>query len=235
MTTSRFLAITTIVLTLVGTKVAQAAEFFVIPGTQTLLVLGVTQASDVGTIQGHIRDDNIDTLILRGPGGDLEAAFAISDLVIENQLDTVVPDDTDCASASASASASACAIIFVAGSVRELGNGARIGFHLPFAVFGRGADYNDAPTPYEFCRPFLNLPKRSSEMAVLFREPMAACMTLIYQMGLQDIRRLDKLFNRDGISEEVMDLMIETLPSDMSWVSHDGDKAISLGLHNAAG
>ncbi len=123
MTINKLLVAAAISLSLFGAKVAQAAEFFVIPGTQTLLVLGVTQASDVSTIQSHIRDDDIDTLILRGPGGDLEAAFAISDLVLNNQLDTVVPDDTDCASA--------CAIIFVAGRMRELGK--RCSPWIPFA------------------------------------------------------------------------------------------------------
>ena len=69
-----FLAGLALPITLIA-SVSNAAEFFVIPGTSTLLVLGETEASDAETIQQYINDKGVDTFILRGPGGDLEAAF----------------------------------------------------------------------------------------------------------------------------------------------------------------
>jgi hypothetical protein len=87
---------------------AFSAEFFVLPGTNSLLVLGETLPSDSSIIADYVQNDGIDTLMLRGPGGSLDAAFIVAELLLENSVNTVVPKDTDCASA--------CAIIFSAGN-----------------------------------------------------------------------------------------------------------------------
>lgn len=46
---------------------ASSAEFFVLPGTSTLLVLGETKTSDVEDIQRYIADEQIDSIILNAP------------------------------------------------------------------------------------------------------------------------------------------------------------------------
>ena len=43
---------------------AEAAEFFVLPGTKSLLVMGETRQTDVQTLRNYIQNDKIDSLIL---------------------------------------------------------------------------------------------------------------------------------------------------------------------------
>ena len=110
-------------------NLALAAEFFILPGTKTLLMMGETKSSDVETLTSYLaKGDQIDTLLLKGPGGDLDAGYAVSDLVIKNRLNITVPENTDCASA--------CSLIFSSGHIRTLNDGARLGFHLPFIEIG---------------------------------------------------------------------------------------------------
>lgn len=61
------------------------------------------------------------TVILSGPGGSVAAALAIGREIQERRLPTLVMPDTSCASA--------CSLIWLAGQRRQLGRGARIGFH----------------------------------------------------------------------------------------------------------
>ena len=60
-------------------------------------------------------------VVLSGPGGSLSAALLIGKEIQERQFSTLVPANTYCASA--------CSLIWLAGSRRMLGAGARIGFH----------------------------------------------------------------------------------------------------------
>lgn len=60
-------------------------------------------------------------VILSGPGGAVAPALAIGREIRRRGLDTVVPANTDCASA--------CSLIWLAGTRRLLGDGARIGLH----------------------------------------------------------------------------------------------------------
>ena len=76
-----------------------AAEFFVLPGTKTLLMMGETKATDVTILKSYIMQDKIDGLILKGPGGDLDAGYAIADVVLKFGLNITVPKNTECASA----------------------------------------------------------------------------------------------------------------------------------------
>lgn len=196
----------------VGT-VAQAAEFFVIPGTTTLLLLGETSSNDVDALKKAVKNDKVDTIVLKGPGGNLEAAFSMADLIIEKQLATVVPKNTDCASS--------CALVFLAGSVRTLEEGARLGFHLPFLSSEASED------DYRFlCRTLGAEAGVYKHLASHFIHPR--CTVKIYQMGLRDIRRLNTLVVRDGISEKLMDIIIDTMPEQMTWV--DGSRAAELGI-----
>lgn len=199
-----------------------AAEFFVIPGTTTLLLLGETSANDVGALRDAVEKQQVDTIVLKGPGGDLEAAFVMADFIIENQLSTVVPAGTDCASA--------CSLIFLAGANRTLEEGARLGFHLPFMSTSASEEEF-----LHFCRVLVGERPRGEMVGTLFEyrrsETLALstrCAVSIYQLGLRDIRRLNALVVRDSISEELMDIIIDTMPENMTWV--DASRAVELGI-----
>ena len=185
--------------------VAQAAEFFVIPGTTTLLLLGETSSKDIDALKNAVKNDNVDTIVLKGPGGNLEAAFVMADFIIENNLATVVPKDTDCASA--------CSLIFLAGSKRTLEEGARLGFHLPF-LSSDASSYAFADLCTKLIGNENGFPKK--------------CVVKVYQKGLRDIRRLSSLVVRDSISERLMDIIINTMPEQMTWV--DPSRAAELGI-----
>lgn len=196
----------------VGT-VAQAAEFFVIPGSTTLLLLGETSSNDIDALRNAVKNDKVETIVLKGPGGNLEAAFTMADFIIEHKLATVVPENTDCASA--------CSLIFLAGSKRTLEKGARLGFHLPFLS-------GDAEiTQFRGLCKTLDAPAES-ELLVGYQGVPRHCVVKVYQMGLRDIRRLNSLVIRDGISERLMDIIIDTMPEQMAWV--DGSRAAQLGI-----
>ena len=58
----------------------------------------------------------------------------------------------------------------------------------------------------------------------------STCLEKTYQMGLKDIRKLQRYIDRDGISPKVLDLVIDTPSSEMYWIN--ADKAAELGLTN---
>lgn len=194
-----------------------AAEFFVIPGTNTLLLLGETSANDVDALRDAVEKQQVDTIVLKGPGGNLEAAFVMADFIIENKLSTVVPAGTDCASA--------CSLIFLAGAHRTLEEGARLGFHLPF--ISSNASRGEIDTLCMALSGDIAGMDFSRMTSVAVMVP-TACAVKIYQMGLRDIRRLNALVVRDSISEELMDIIIDTMPEEMAWV--DAPRAVELGI-----
>lgn len=199
---------------------SQAAEFFVLPGTTKLLVMGETKFEDVAKIEDYIASVGVTELVIKGPGGSLEAAFGIAKLVLDEDLNTSIPDGEDCASA--------CAFIFSAGAKRKMGTSTRIGLHLPFVSL------NGAEDTKAFCQSF----RKTSETKVnnfLFvmqnlNEASSDCLIKTYQMGLMDISKLQLLFKRDGISEDVLEIIIRTLPQDMYWMEEF--EASELGLAN---
>ncbi|KQT50931.1 hypothetical protein ASG43_06695 [Aureimonas sp. Leaf454] len=73
----------------------------------------------------------IRTLVVHSPGGSVEDAIALSRLVRERRLDTVVPADGYCASA--------CPLLFAGGLQRRAGSNAWIGVHQVYAVDLPGA------------------------------------------------------------------------------------------------
>ena len=188
-------------LALFGTSVS-SAEFFILPGTKTLLVLGETKGADVAVIKQHLEDDAIDGLILKGPGGSLSAGYAIADLVADYKLSTTVSANTDCASA--------CSLIFSAGNVRIMESGSRLGFHLPFL------DVSNYEITEGYCRQLMTT---EGVMASPSNNIGPECLMLTYQQGLKDIQKLSRILARDRISSKVLDLVIDTPSGDMRWVS----------------
>ena len=187
-----------------------AAEFFVLPGTKTLLMMGETKATDVTILKSYIMQDKIDGLILKGPGGDLDAGYAIAEVVLKFGLNMTVPKNTECASA--------CSLIFSAGKKRTLEEGASLGFHLPFMKLETLADMRN------YCELLTN------KMFIALVGPDKVCMEKTYQMGLRDIRKLQKYLDRDGISSEVLDIVINTPSAEMVWIKKE--RAAKLGLTN---
>ncbi len=70
-------------------------------------------------------------IVLAGPGGNVVAALAIGQEIRARNLQTLVPAGAACASA--------CALIWLAGTKRLLGEDARIGFHALAAPRRNGA------------------------------------------------------------------------------------------------
>lgn len=284
-------------------SMGNAAEFFILPNSKTLLMMGETIPSDVATLSKYIEKGEVDSLMLKGPGGSLEAGYAIADLVLEHKLNVTIPAKTDCASA--------CSLIFVAGKNRKMEELSRLGFHLPFMALGEGnslkqycgnikvskkvefnADIIVLNTLSEANR-ILNQIRTGSNFSELAKEfsispsgPLGGqlgwfaignmvtkfqsavlelkigeisqpvdtnwgwhiirlndvrlekvaatdteeCVMLTYQKGLKDIKRLQRLVIRDGISEKVLDLVIETPSNEMTWVQTND--ARELGLVN---
>ena len=93
-----------------ASTLARSAEFFVLPGTKTLLVMGETEEGDTSQIEKFVRDDKINLLIMKGPGGSLEEGKRIAAIVLKENLSITIPRNTNCASA--------CAFIFTAGNIR---------------------------------------------------------------------------------------------------------------------
>lgn len=99
------------------------AEFLVLPGSNTLAMLGVLQSQDVNEFERQLLK-GIDQVILSSDGGNLDAAWEIGRLIEQNGLTTTLADDTECASA--------CAILFLHGKQRSMHEGAKLGVHLPY-------------------------------------------------------------------------------------------------------
>lgn len=208
-----------------ASTLAKSAEFFVLPGTKTLLVLGEIKSGDARQIGNFIHNDQVNTLIMKGPGGSLDEGMRIVDIVLREKLSIRIPAKTACASA--------CAFIFAAGKTRIMEEGSRLGFHLPFVVIteGNGESY---------CRSVTGLAARAtshfftnnSDFVVLSNEKLNQCLFLTYQKGLKDIKALKRAIVRDGISEKVIDLIVDEPSGSMAWINVD--QARSLGLVNGS-
>ena len=107
------------ILSTVATPLAQTSEqkfsqygkffyFFEIPNT--LFLNGAIKANDSFDFRKAIRFHDIDTLVLSSPGGSVWDALSIAGIVFDRQINTVLPENSLCASA--------CSYIFFAGKKR---------------------------------------------------------------------------------------------------------------------
>ena len=210
---------------------ANAAEFFVLPGTTSLLVMGETMKSDVQTLKDYVVNERVDELILKGPGGNLEAGYEIAELVLKYELSIRVPENTDCASA--------CSLIFSAGKKRTMEPGSRLGFHLPYLMvpakdivnyclsFSNPSSSDESSSSNSRLYPFGAL---SLAMTNLATEFASECLMRTFQSGMIDLNKLSKILRRDTISEKIIDVIIQTPSNDMTWL--DGKYAAEFGLTN---
>lgn len=183
-------------------------------------MLGETSVNDVIALEKAVKNNQVDNIVLRGPGGNLDAAFEMADFILAHQISTAIPRNTDCASA--------CSLIFLAGATRTMEEGARLGFHLPFL-----SDEASDDDYIQLCRTLDVREKKDLRFQTTFQTfgnniISKNCGMRIYQMGLRDIRKLNSLVVRDGISDGVMKIIIETLPDDMTWI--DLPRAAQLGI-----
>ena len=75
-------------------------------------------------------DEGLVTLILNSPGGNVEAAFRLVDVMDKIRVYTVVPDNARCASACAS-------IVFASGERRSILGSGQLGFHSCYKRVGQ--------------------------------------------------------------------------------------------------
>jgi ATP-dependent protease ClpP protease subunit len=102
-----------------------------------------TQFEQLCTVNG-LTDGHAAVVYFRSSGGHIHPAMGIGTYIHKNHLQTAVPDGADCASA--------CALSWIAGSVRYLGQNSRVGFHSSSVVVNgerlRSADANKRVSDY---------------------------------------------------------------------------------------
>jgi hypothetical protein len=124
-----------LVLSLSSLTAAQAAEIDVRPveGGSTLIVIeGDFEHSDVDTFRTKVAALPTPrvTVAFKSDGGSLVAGIRIGTLIREKKFATVIPDGASCASA--------CALAWLGGSRRFMGEGATIGFHAAYVLKSYG-------------------------------------------------------------------------------------------------
>ena len=193
--------LTLIALLLTFGSQAESADFFILPGTSTLLMMGKAEESDVQIFQKYIYKEGVNSRILNGTSGSIEAGNAIADIVSKHAMSITVPEDTDCESV--------CSLIFSAGDFRTMGARSRLGFHLPFLIT---SDF------YNHCK---KIKKTEDEQLHVWKGALdEGCLMLTYQLGfltdklkLNDIKKMLKIVARDGTSEAVVDLIVNKVLS----------------------
>ncbi|MCB1470837.1 MAG: hypothetical protein KDK08_27600 [Rhizobiaceae bacterium] len=205
---------------LVGTQPSRvlSAEFFLLPGTGTLYMMGEITLTDVTQFEEFIANNAIDTLGLAGPGGVLQAAVEIGGMVRERRLSTVAIAGRDCASA--------CSLLFLSGQTRTMDEGARLGFHLPFIQF------NGARDPGRYCSEIAAAQSTAPTAVLDFQRALGTvsgeCLTLTYQLAFEDARLFMTWFESAGVAESVFKDMMATPPSEMTWYSSVEARQLSL-------
>ena len=95
-------------------------------GTLHLLVAGEFERSDVDLFRSKIASiaTGRATVSFRSEGGSLVAGICIGTLIREKKFTTVVPDGASCASA--------CALAWLGGAKRFIGQDSNVGFHAAY-------------------------------------------------------------------------------------------------------
>lgn len=204
---------------------AQSAEFFQLPGTNTLYMMGEIQIEDTLVFQDFLDKYDIKELGLAGPGGSVDAALEIGRLVQHRGISTLTVPDRDCASA--------CALVFLSGHQREISEGSRIGVHLPFIDFQQ-----DGVTALTYCRSIEQPIKpnfddqlsalRSGQGIGIFGSSNEVCLTSTYQLAFEDALNFLNLVDGAGVDQRVFRDMISTPPSQMKWYTTEEGSSLNL-------
>ncbi|MGG7646095.1 hypothetical protein ACQ5SP_14890 [Rhodovulum sp. YNF3179] len=223
-----------------------SAEFRIDQASKTLFMDGVIGVADAGEFRRLIAGNDLARLGLSGPGGTLRAALAIGEQVQSAGLATFIPAGQDCASG--------CALVFVHGREREVGENGRLGFHLPFIGFSPDptTDSDEKARELErYCRLFSREADgpgreadtgRNAAQAELPAEGPAgrgmeepgrvaffrSCIIGTYRMSIILAYKLTSLFREQGIGEEVLTKMLSGNSSKMRWYGRDRAEALNL-------
>jgi hypothetical protein len=124
-----------LVLSLSASTAAQAAEIDVKPagsGSTLIVIEGDFEHSDVDAFRKKVAALTTSrvTVAFKSDGGSLVAGIRIGTLIREKKFATVIPDGASCASA--------CALAWLGGSRRFMGEGATIGFHAAYVLKSYG-------------------------------------------------------------------------------------------------
>ena len=191
----------------------RAAEFFVLPNTNQLFMLGETTEGDLETLKLFYNRENIDYLHVAGPGGELVEAFKIANFIKSNNIKTETVANRDCESA--------CAFIFMSGIERKMGEGSRIGIHLPFL--------NINPLEDEIINNYI-VQEYCKEATSTYRdiENFGSCIIETYSLAFNDANQIIRLFTASGIDAALLVPLMATSPEDMYYIGEDEAKKMNL-------
>ena len=97
-------------------------------GSALVLLQGDIELDDIAQFWARAATLSKATIAFRSDGGSLLAGIRIGALIRERGFITLVPDDARCASA--------CAIAWLGGLQRLMGNGSKVGFHAAYVLKG---------------------------------------------------------------------------------------------------
>ena len=198
---------------------SNAAELLVVPGNPVLYIMGEITSGDEAAVAELIDQNTIEMVALRGPGGDLDTAYSIGQIIINRGLPTAVIDGEDCASA--------CSLIFLAGVSRTLPSDSRVGFHLPFIPVAQSPSQGDSVAVTQYCRSLERAGPGRPWSTVSPR-----CIELTYQLGFEDAYRLTLWVQRSGVDPHVMSLIADTPPDQIRWVRPDEAQRLRIANVN---
>lgn len=94
--------------------------------TTSIVIFGRISPETEGAFTSAVAANRGARVVLNSGGGSLTPALNIGRFIRENRLQTYVPDGAGCFSA--------CSLIWLAGTERHIGLGARIGFHAAYVA-----------------------------------------------------------------------------------------------------
>jgi hypothetical protein len=95
-------------------------------GTTSIVIFGRISSETEGAFTAAAAANPGARVVLNSGGGSLTPALNLGRFIRENRLQTYVPDASGCFSA--------CSLIWLAGTERHIGQGARIGFHAAYVA-----------------------------------------------------------------------------------------------------
>ena len=91
----------------------------------SLKLSGEIRLEDAETFQNYVSKKNYKRIVLSSGGGIVIAALSIGSIINDKKMETIVAENSTCASA--------CALIWVAGVKRFAGRNSKIGFHAAYS------------------------------------------------------------------------------------------------------
>lgn len=96
---------------------------------EIVVVTGIIQRGDHREFRDLLDRTDPDIVMMDGPGGSVEDALLMADEIHDRGLNTVVAPDRTCISA--------CALLFLSGRTKYVGERSGLGLHAPFELGGK--------------------------------------------------------------------------------------------------